>query len=89
MSRLPSNAAPSPFFGLLRGESPDSLVFRDGLRGFGCVDGRNVVIEQRWADGYHGRLRDLAADLVRLKVDIRLGLAFFDRSGGNLDEVIQ
>lgn len=45
-------------------------AFRQGLRGLGWVEGKNIAIEYRYADGRTDRLPDLAADLVRLKVDI-------------------
>jgi len=45
-------------------------AFRRRLRELGYVEGKNIVIEYRYADGKRERLRDLAADLVRLKVDI-------------------
>jgi putative tryptophan/tyrosine transport system substrate-binding protein len=45
-------------------------AFEAGLRELGYVPGRNVVIEQRLAHGRQDRLPDLAADLVRLKVDV-------------------
>ncbi len=45
-------------------------AFRDGLRNVGYVEGENVVIEQRYAAGQVDRLSALAAELVRLKVDI-------------------
>lgn len=61
-----------PRIGLLRvGSSPDPLVdaFRQGLQELGYVEGKNIVIEYRWAEGRNERLPDLAADLVGLKVD--------------------
>jgi putative ABC transport system substrate-binding protein len=50
---------------------PDALeAFRQGLRDLGYVDGRNVTIEYRWARGNPERMRELADELVRLKVDV-------------------
>jgi putative tryptophan/tyrosine transport system substrate-binding protein len=43
---------------------------REGLRELGYVEGRNLVIEARWAEGNFQRLPELAADLVRLKMDV-------------------
>ena len=45
-------------------------AFRQGLRELGWVEGQNIVIEYRWAEGKADRLVDLAAELVRLKMDI-------------------
>jgi putative ABC transport system substrate-binding protein len=45
-------------------------AFREGLRERGYVEGQNVVIEYRFAEGKPERLADLAAELVRLKVDV-------------------
>src|SRR5512132_1676819 len=44
--------------------------FRDGLRANGYVEGQNIVIEQRYADGAFDRLGELAAELVRLNLDV-------------------
>lgn len=44
--------------------------FRQGLRELGWVEGQNIVIEYRFAEGQFDRLPDLAAELVRLKVDV-------------------
>jgi putative ABC transport system substrate-binding protein len=45
-------------------------ALRAGLRDLGYVEGKNIVIEFRWAEGRYDRLPDLAAELVRLKVDV-------------------
>jgi len=59
--------------GLLSGTSAGSPVveaFRQGLRELGYVEGRNIVVEYRFAEGHADRLPALAAELVRLKVDV-------------------
>jgi putative ABC transport system substrate-binding protein len=45
-------------------------AFRQGLADLGYVEGRNVVIEPRFAEGQYERFPDLFAELVRLKVDV-------------------
>jgi putative ABC transport system substrate-binding protein len=65
--------AKTPRIGVLRaGAPPDHLLeaFREGLRDLGYVEGRNIVLEYRWAEGQLDRLPELAAELVRLKVDL-------------------
>ncbi len=44
--------------------------FRQGLRDLGWVEGQNIVVEYRWAEGRFDRLPGLAEELVRLKVDV-------------------
>ncbi len=50
-------------------------AFRQGLRELGYVEGQNIALEFRWAEGTYERLPDLAADLVRLKVDVIVAVA--------------
>jgi putative ABC transport system substrate-binding protein len=59
--------------GILRtGSAPDPFVeaFRQGLRDLGYVEGQNIAIEYKWAEGKNERLPKLAADLVELKVNV-------------------
>jgi putative tryptophan/tyrosine transport system substrate-binding protein len=50
-------------------------AFRQGLRDLGYVEGQNLVIEYRYAEGRDDRLADLAAELVRLQVDVIVAVA--------------
>jgi putative tryptophan/tyrosine transport system substrate-binding protein len=63
-----------PVIGYLGSTSPkDSLVlpaFLQGLKQTGFVDGQNVAIEYRWAEGRNVRLPALAADLVNRRVAV-------------------
>jgi len=52
------------------GYAPHLQGFRQGLQDFGYVEGKNIVVEYRWAEGRYERLPELAGELVRSKVDI-------------------
>ncbi len=61
--------------GFLSSEVPDvfaplAAAFRRGLSESGYVEGQNVTIEYRWAEGQYDRLPELAADLVDHSVDV-------------------
>jgi putative ABC transport system substrate-binding protein len=61
----------APQIGFLAGsrEGPSVEAFRQGLRDLGYIEGKNIVIEYRYSEGKLDRLRELAAELVRLDVD--------------------
>ena len=74
---LPSYAQKSaiPVIGFLNGESPVgyahlAAAFRQGLQESGYVDGRNVAIKYRWAEGQNDRLPAMAAELVQRHVNL-------------------
>jgi ABC-type uncharacterized transport system substrate-binding protein len=64
-----------PMVGVLSGNSsaewgPFVAAFHQGLKEIGYIDGQNVSIQYRWADGHYDRLPTLAADLVRHQVAV-------------------
>ena len=64
-----------PVVGFLNATSPDGFTerltaFRQGLKDTGYVEGENVAIEYRWAEGREERFAKIAAEFIRLKVDV-------------------
>src|SRR6516165_4879503 len=72
-----------PVIGFLSGVSPGPFArrlaaFRQGLNETGTIEGRNVAIEYRWAEGKYDRLPALATDLVGRRVGVIV--AYTDRA---------
>jgi putative ABC transport system substrate-binding protein len=66
---------PTPVIGFLHGTSPEArraevTAFHRGLSKISYVEGRNVAVEYRWAEGKYDRLPALAADLVKRQVSV-------------------
>ena len=81
------SAANVPRIGYLSpGSASSGIVARDnafvrGLRELGYVEGKNIVIEHRFAEGKLDRLAGLAAELVALKVDVIVSGVFVESCG--------
>ncbi|MEA2897297.1 MAG: hypothetical protein QOJ84_2912 [Bradyrhizobium sp.] len=73
---LVARAQPAkPVVGFLNVASPDGYehyvaAFRDGLKERGFIEGQNLAIEFRWAEGHYDRLASMAAELVRRQVSV-------------------
>ncbi|HET7383648.1 MAG TPA: ABC transporter substrate-binding protein, partial [Pseudolabrys sp.] len=64
-----------PVIGFLHSASPEPFAhfvaaFREGLKDAGFVEGQNVAIEYRWANGQYDQLPALASDLVKRRVAV-------------------
>src|SRR5215470_7869860 len=73
-----------PVIGFLSGRSPAEAAsavggFRQGLNDVGYVEGKNVTIEYRWAEGSYDRLPALAAELVGRRISVIAGTGGSDR----------
>ena len=81
-----------PVIGFLSSRSPGEsagvvAAFRNGLRETGFVEGQNLAIAFRWAEGRYDRLPALAAELVGLPVALLFAATFGSRcQGGNFDD---
>ena len=73
-----------PVVGFVHGSSPGYFAqmapaFREGLKEAGYIEGQNLVIEYRWAEGQYDRLPALVADLLDRKVNVIFAAGGTDR----------
>ena len=52
------------------GPPDEAAGFRQGLKEFGYIDGQNVIVDYRFAEGQSDRIADLAAELIQLRPDV-------------------
>src|SRR6266498_2000749 len=57
-------------FGTSEADRPSQQPFLQGLRDLGWIEGQNIAIERRYANANYNQLPDIAAELVRLRVDV-------------------
>ncbi|SEE89166.1 putative ABC transport system substrate-binding protein [Rhizobiales bacterium GAS191] len=62
------------WIGRSAGISPELAGFRQGLKDFGYVEGQNIIVEYRYAEGRRDRIADLVAELVQMRPDVLVGL---------------
>jgi putative ABC transport system substrate-binding protein len=79
-AQQPQGAITHARIGFLSGASPSTNhhfldAFRQGLREHGYVDGQNITIEARWAEGQSERFPELVGELIRLKANVMLALS--------------
>ena len=75
LTTLAQQQQPRPVIGFLYSAGPDAVApyvaaFRQGLKESGYIEGQNVTIEYRWAEGQYERLPGMAADLVGRQVAV-------------------
>jgi ABC-type uncharacterized transport system substrate-binding protein len=90
-AQQPKSVARIGYLSVLSSSSDSTRIdaFRQGLRELGYVEGQNIAIESRHADGKLDRLPDLAGELVRLKVDvIVVGGSTATRAAKNVTKLI-
>jgi putative tryptophan/tyrosine transport system substrate-binding protein len=80
LTGVAQRSMPVPRIGVLNpraGPVPSAPLdgFRQGLRDLGYVEGQTIILEYRWGDGQEERLRDLAAELVQLPVQVILAVS--------------
>ena len=69
--------------------NPNIDAFRQGLRDLGYIEGKNILVEYRYAEGKLDRVPGLVAELVQLKVDVVVSRSFTGdprRQGGDQDD---
>jgi ABC-type uncharacterized transport system substrate-binding protein len=69
-AQQPTNVSRIGYVATTAPDTPNNLAFRRGLRDLGYIEGKNILVEDRYAEGKADRIPNLVAELVQLKVDI-------------------
>lgn len=69
-AQQPANVPRIGYVATTAPDTPNNLAFRQGLRDVGYIEGKNIVVEDRYAAGKADRIPGLVAELMQLKVDI-------------------
>jgi putative tryptophan/tyrosine transport system substrate-binding protein len=69
-AQQPTNVPRIGYVATTAPDTPNNLAFRRGLRDLGYIEGKNILVEDRYAEGKADRIPSLVAELVQLKVDI-------------------
>ena len=69
-AQQPTNVPRIGYVATTAPDTPNNLAFRRGLRDLGYIEGKNILVEDRYAGGKADRIPSLVAELVQLKVDI-------------------
>src|SRR2546430_11437208 len=84
-ARSPAKMPRIGYMSLSAGPTRVVEVFKQGLRDLGWIEGQTIAIEYRWAAGQVDRLPALAAELVRLQVDLIVAEGGGDRKSTRLN----
>jgi ABC-type uncharacterized transport system substrate-binding protein len=75
-AQQPTNLPKVGYVATTAPDTPNNLAFRKGLRDLGYIEGKNILVEDRYAAGKAERIPSLVAELMELKVDVVVSPVF-------------